>query len=88
MDRGRPYQHQTCQDTLDYLVLPELSYDGFMQEETDVFQQVERPRSSGALVHLLLVFGLMWINAFQDTQPSAEQIETKSRFEKVKTREG
>lgn len=47
-----------------YLVLSELSNDGLMQKEADVFQQVEGSRGCRALVDLLFVFGLMRIDSF------------------------
>lgn len=56
----------TCEPTHLYLILSELANDGLMQQEADVFEKVERPRCCGALVHLLLVLGLMRVNAFED----------------------
>lgn len=44
-----------------------------MQEEADVFEQVEGSRRCGTLVHLLLVFGLMGVDALQNTQPPEGQ---------------
>lgn len=38
-----------------------------MQQEAYVFEQVEGPWSRRTLVHLLLVFGLMRIDAFNYT---------------------
>lgn len=48
-----------------------------MQQKADVFEQVEGPRSSRALVHLLLVLGLMRVDAFQDTQSPENQKEIR-----------
>lgn len=56
-----------------HLVFPELVDNGFMEEESDVFDEVKSPGCRGALVNLLLVFGFMGINALQDTQPPARQ---------------
>ena len=39
-----------------------------MQQEADVFEQVEGPGGSGALVHLLLVLGLVRVDSFEDAQ--------------------
>lgn len=52
-----------------YLVFPELVDDGLMEEELDVFKKVKSSGRCGALINLLLMFGFMGINAFQDTQP-------------------
>lgn len=43
-----------------------------MQEEPDVFEQVECAGGRGTLVHLLLVLRLMRVDAFQNTQASVE----------------
>lgn len=40
-----------------------------MEKELDVFDKVESPGRRGPLINLLLVFGLMGINALQDAQP-------------------
>jgi len=40
-----------------------------MEEELDVFKKVKSSGRCGALINLLLMFGFMGINAFQDTQP-------------------
>lgn len=48
-----------------------------MQQKTDVFEQVEGPRSGRALVHLLLVLGLMRVDAFKDTQSPENQGEIR-----------
>ena len=39
-----------------------------MQQKADVFEQVEGPRGGGALVHFLLVLGLMRVDAFKDAE--------------------
>lgn len=39
-----------------------------MQKKADVFEQVEGPRGCRSLVHLLLVLGLMRVDAFKDAQ--------------------
>lgn len=57
---------------LAHLVLSELADDGLVQEEADVFEQVEGPLGRGALVDLLLVFGFMWVNSLQDAQSSTQ----------------
>lgn len=44
-----------------------------MQQKADVFEQVEGPRGCGALVHLLLVLGLMRVDAFKDAQSPENQ---------------
>lgn len=49
-----------------------------MQQKADVFEQVEGPRSCGALVHLLLVFGLMRVDAFKDAQSPENQREIRN----------
>lgn len=51
-----------------YLVFSELSNNWLMQQKADVFEKIERPWCSGALVHLLLMLGFMRVDAFQDTQ--------------------
>lgn len=56
-----------------HLVLPELVDDGFVEEELDVFDKVKSSGRRGALVHLLLVFGFVGINALQDAQPPGKQ---------------
>lgn len=56
-----------------HLVLPELVDNGFMEEESDVFDKVKGSGCRGALVDLLLVFGFMGINALQDAQPPGRQ---------------
>lgn len=50
-----------------YLVFSELSNNWLMQQKADVFEKIERPWCSGALVHLLLMLGFMRVDAFQDT---------------------
>lgn len=40
-----------------------------MEEELDVFKKVKSSGRCGALINLLLMFGLMGINALQDAQP-------------------
>ena len=44
-----------------------------MEEELDVFDKVKSPGGRRALVNLLLVFGLVGINALQDAQPPGRQ---------------
>lgn len=39
-----------------------------MQQEADVFEQVESPCCCRPLVHLLLVLGLMRVDTFEDAQ--------------------
>ncbi len=48
-----------------HLVRSELANDGLVQEEADIFQQVEGSRRCRALVDLLFVFGFMRIDSFQ-----------------------
>lgn len=50
-----------------YLIVSELANDWLMQQEAYIFEQVEGPWSCRTLVHLLLVFGLMRIDAFNYT---------------------
>lgn len=57
----------------DYLVFPELVDDGLMQEEFDVFEEIEGPCRGGAFVHLLLVLGLMGVNPLQDAEAPVEE---------------
>lgn len=45
-----------------------------MEEELDIFDEVKGAGRRGALVNLLLVFGFMGINAFQDAQPPGRQM--------------
>lgn len=61
---------------MQYLVVPELGNNWFMQEKADVFEQVEGPRGCGAFIHLLLVFGLMRVDAFEDAQAPEKQRKT------------
>lgn len=56
-----------------YLVVSELCNDWLMQQKADVFEQVEGPRGRRALVHLLLVLGLMRVDAFKDAQSPENQ---------------
>lgn len=58
---------------LRYLVVSELCNDWLMQQKADVFEQVEGPRGRRALVHLLLVLGLMRVDAFKDAQSPENQ---------------
>ena len=51
-----------------HLVLSELANDWLVQQEADVLHQVEGPGGCGAPVDLLLVFGLMGVDALQDAQ--------------------
>lgn len=44
-----------------------------MEEKADVLDEVKGAGSSGAFVHLLLVLGLVGIDALQDTQPPTKQ---------------
>ncbi len=44
-----------------------------MQQKADVFEEVESPCSCGALVHLLLVLGLMRVDTFKDAQSPENQ---------------
>lgn len=53
-----------------------------MQQKADVFEQVEGPCSCRALVDLLLVFGLMRVDAFKDAQPPEKQRERDREREK------
>lgn len=39
-----------------------------MEEEFDVLEEVESPRSCGAFVHLLLVLGLVGVDPLQDAE--------------------
>lgn len=39
-----------------------------MQKKANVFEEIERPWCSGALVHFLLMLGFMRVDAFQNTQ--------------------
>lgn len=48
-----------------------------MKEELDVFEEVKGPGSSGAFVHLFLVFGLMGVDPLQDTQTPATQTQRR-----------
>lgn len=66
-------------NTNTHLVLSELANYGFMQQEADVLHQVEGPWGGGALVHFLLVFGLMGIDALQDTQAPADDNNHEAR---------
>lgn len=50
-----------------YLVVSELCNNWLMQKKADVFEEIERPWCSRALVHLLLMLGFMRVDAFQDT---------------------
>lgn len=45
-----------------------------MEEELDIFDEVKGSGSCGALVNLLLVFGFMGIDSFQDAQPPGRQM--------------
>lgn len=65
-----------------YLVLSEFVDDGLMQQKANVFDQVEGPWGRGALVHFLLVFGLVWVDAFENTQ-TPENIMTMSILKHV-----
>lgn len=58
---------------LQYLVFSELANDWLMQQKADVFEKVEGPCGSRALVHLLLVLGFMRVDAFKDTQSPENQ---------------
>ena len=51
-----------------------------MQQKADVFEQVEGPRGRRALVHLLLVFGLMRVDAFKDAQSPENQRGIRNYF--------
>lgn len=56
-----------------YLILPELANNWLVQQEADVLKQVESPCSGRALVHLLLVLGLMRVDAFKDAKSPGNQ---------------
>lgn len=58
---------------LRYLVVSEFANNWFMQEKADVLEQVEGPWGCGTFVHLLLVLGLMRVDAFEDTQASEKK---------------
>ena len=53
-----------------YLVLYKFPNDGLVQEEPDVFKQIECAGSCGTFVHLLLVLGFMRVDALQNAQAS------------------
>ena len=58
----------SIRDTNTHLVLSELAHDWLVQQKADVLHQIEGPGRRGALVDLLLVFGLMGVDALQDAQ--------------------
>lgn len=57
-----------------HLVFPELVDNGLVEQEPDVLEEVKGAGRRGALVHLLLVLGLVGINTLQDAQASGGQM--------------